>query len=1552
MDYEFLLERIKPPWKQRIRSLLVDCPSSPSQWKMGDLVTGFGLVDRAFESTIDFQCGAFCTGIGLKFDQHPFATMFLDTPEASILLPPGITFGFEDVKVEAFNPLRLSITGDSKIWYIPEFIKEMPFTMCHQYVGGFDGWGRAIQWLQDKRKIRVSRTISIDVDYDVMHVWSLKSSESFWTKKIPVQHSDTGISTGVASCIQDHSWFNLCRSQYNTCFTLSPPCQPWSQGGRGFGVECDNGMCFVESIYTIKLVRPLFVCMEGSDSTPSHRHYAILRAGLILAGYKQLWSNVSHYQGISKMNRSRWLAIWVRIDIPFEAFSGSLGLFDGAKCAWDDAKYSFFIPPQMDHQLFLSHHLKNIYGDFKWLPKSKGQGLSVSSSQDDVLSARCIRRSDTLPTLCASYSQQHALATSHLDAKGIYATLVVKQGKFAFIDPMRFIPLFGMPHNQVGILPVKIDLCFHQLGNAITVPHALLALLVGFNSIGITNLPVINTVLNCWNERAFSDRMIVLRNEDFLFVVPCSDVKLWIPKCIIPRDVNEGVEIVVGENHECVKFSPYDTIATVASLFGIQNPQEQGISCHSNYKNVLWDSNIGDFEGCSITLYKETTVCFGFNIPLDPTQRIEASVASDTRSLPELHLFREHSNLHTPFDGTSISEQSLAVSRDSPALKNDDAKFEPCSVVKCAVLSPGFAGVKEIEVPSNADDSTVSNVLQAVFSSSLAQKEANWVECNFLTIDGFDRIFLVELKGDTSSDSVLLVLSLNGNNPVCFVSKKTELPINILTQRNIHAKGFRVNGQFADPFILTNFRDGDVIDCLVEECKAVELQKEKKQRIELFSTTGVKTASDEFSFALDLIKIANQDIHVAPIADIRSPGGNTSYIKLQQAFSGIGHLVMYHVDTAILPVFIHDHWCAIEIHKEGNTVAVTSVGVPQHEDAKFRKIAADAMSFPEIAIKHFTMPLPSFPCMCGWLLLRRWLIRYTPELFEQIVAFEASSGFEPSLSSVCEEPIEFQCPVTIRILGFAKQFRSLFIASYACPPGSKHLWPFPLLIGGTMEVDKKPEDNRHPGKGEDPWKAFDPWMQKSGLKQAKWEDLRLPSDHPFVNLEGRPIKQVHKQKLSTNTGGVAFATKSALSELMKIEANDPVAILIPNGDKKLSNAIQPQPSVSGPFEVVVEDPVSGQIYKRQVLLVQSKPLIKYQLAKPTYSATLPELKELVLEIDSRLATRELCIALSEKPLDAFRSKAADQYPPTTFQGVKMYAYRKFTPSGADSSHVVHQVMCKLPNEKRIIAIERSGLGFITCRDFLAKGETTSDLTVIPRFWDIDKGSKDEAIRAVTGIEGFAGLIVSRRGIAARSWISKIADLRRALLSNDERISDLNIGVVPRVLFDSTGWPISISPHELIKATFHAVQLAPVPTRCHRQLGVTCWQLAFEEDPKVMKFVVKFNSQSHEILLTQPGTSVAQKQGKKQPIGKSVPQHRASQQLANQAVTEDPVAERVSILEAKFQTFEKRQEKVERQLETGFDSLQSQLRQVLNAVAGPREKSPSGETPPPKAQKHL
>ena len=1539
MDCDFLhLHILKSPWKNYVRSLLVDSPCSPDHWKLGDLVTGFVLAGETNSFETKCELGYLSSVLGLKFYTQPLtATVTFDSIDATTILHSGLTFGFEDALVLSVQPYKLVVNDKTKIWYIPDFCKELPLSVCHQYAGAYDGWGRAFDWLQNVHGVRCNRSIAVDIDHDVMQVWSLRTSQQFWTK-VPLDHRDCGEKTGVASSIQDHSWFNLCRSQTNMVFTLSPPCQPWSQGGRGIGIESDNGMCFVHSIYSIKLIRPLIVFLEGADSTPSHKHFCVLRAGLISAGYKQVWSTVSHYHEISSMNRSRWLAVWVRSDIQSEVINGSFLLSDCAKCAWSDEMYSFHVPSQMEHQLFLSHHLEKVYGNFKWLPKSKRHGLSVLSSLHEVLAARCIRPQDVLPTLCASYSQQHDLAVAHLDTKGIFAVLVRKQGRFAFVDPIRFISLFGTPSSQIAILPTKINLCFHQLGNAITVPHALLAILVGLTSVSIVTLPITRTVLQCWCDRALSQHMIVLRNADFLFVASCDNLHPAVSKCLSETDGAILIQVVFSESTLSFHCQHLATFAWVVSQIGIVDPQAQGLTCHSNFRSALWDSNVGDFEGCTISITKGLSLCFKLMIPLPSTQSLLEDISENVEIKDVL------THQHSDFIEIPVRQDDERIAKSISQPEN----------IKCAVFTKSEPFPFVIQIPSNASEEFVSIALKRALQIDAPDDAFRWYVCNS-SFGDFQKVLLVDLHNCGKRDLVLILTLQNGTNPKCIEDKKVDFPINFPISENIFSSQLAINEAHVNPFLLTNFHDGDVVNTDWQEQSSAILQQVQSNRIALFKDTGVRAASDEISFAIDLLKISNQDIHVAPIADIRSQGCGISFLKLQQAMSGVGHLLLHHVNDAIVPIYIHDHWCALEFRKNENCIAVISVGVPQAFDARFRKIAADALAFPEITVAHFTMPLPSFEGLCGWVLLRRWFARFAPEIVDHLDHFCRDKACKNLLGIACTQDACFQqCPITERILRFADKFRTFFIASFVCQPSSKEFWPDAIVTGGMNDdVDPQGGGQSSSAKKDDPWSSFDPWMQKTGLKQAKWEDLRLPTDHPFVSNDGSRIKQVHKQKLSNNTGGIAFATKASLPELMKIEATDPVAILVPNGERKINSLIQPTPDVSGPFEVVVEDPVSGQVYKRQVLLIQTKPMIKFQLSQPTYTATLPELHELVLEIDSRFATRDLSNLLAEKPLDAFRARATDQYPPNTFQGVKIYAYRKFTPAGSDASHVVHQAMCKLPADKRIIAIERSGLGFITCRDFLGKGEVATDLTVIPRFWSIDKGSKDEAIRAVTGLEGFAGLIVSRRGLAARSWTSKIAVLRKALLPQDERISDLNIAVVPRVLCDSTGWPISISPTELIKATYHAVKLAPVPTRCHRLLGVTCWQLAFAEDPKVTKFVVKFNSQLHEILLTQPGSVNPLKQGKKQNPKKSASSHsHTAPQQPVPHVQDDAVAERVSILEAKFQTFEKRQETVERQLESGFESLQSQLRQVLNAVSQNRDKSPTGETPPPKHPRTL
>ncbi len=365
----------------------------------------------------------------------------------------------------------------------------------------------------------------------------------------------------------------------------------------------------------------------------------------------------------------------------------------------------------------------------------------------------------------------------------------------------------------------------------------------------------------------------------------------------------------------------------------------------------------------------------------------------------------------------------------------------------------------------------------------------------------------------------------------------------------------------------------------------------------------------------------------------------------------------------------------------------------------------------------------------------------------------------------------------------------------------------------------------------------------------------------------------------------------------------PSALIIPVSDKSLGN-IQPPPKLEGPFEIVVEDSASGAVYKRQVMMIQITPQVRFQLPKPTYTATLAEVREVVIEIDSRFATKDVLTALAEKPLETFKAKMIEQFPAAVSETTNVYAFRKFSPRGSDDSHTVFQVMCKLPCTKRAAVIERSGLGLLTTRDFIPKGQGVEDLTIIPRFWPADRASHQEAVKATTGLDGFAGLVVSKRGLAARAWVSKIGALRQALIPNDERISDLNLHTIPRHSLVSTGWPVAINPCEVVKATHHAVGQAPIPTRCFRNQGVTSWLLAFQEPPKVLRFVVKFNADIHEILLTEEGNKQPLRFAKKENTkgkGKGT-SNQSTSPVPSITFPDEALGDRVSVLEAKFQSF--------------------------------------------------
>ena len=59
----------------------------------------------------------------------------------------------------------------------------------------------------------------------------------------------------------------------------------------------------------------------------------------------------------------------------------------------------------------------------------------------------------------------------------------------------------------------------------------------------------------------------------------------------------------------------------------------------------------------------------------------------------------------------------------------------------------------------------------------------------------------------------------------------------------------------------------------------------------------------------------------------------------------------------------------------------------------------------------------------------------------------------------------------------------------------------------------------------------DPWAKRSSSTQAKWEDLRLDSDHPFRLADKSVVPQVHRHQLTGAKGGIVLITKNQLTEV-------------------------------------------------------------------------------------------------------------------------------------------------------------------------------------------------------------------------------------------------------------------------------------------------------------------------------------------------------------------------------------------------------------------------------------
>ena len=165
---------------------------------------------------------------------------------------------------------------------------------------------------------------------------------------------------GILGCVDKDNWNNIIQCHANLIATMSPPCQPWSLGGKQQGFQSQNGLHMAYAIRKIRLfsyLRSFWVCRQDCTTSTLLDSQSAFK----YAGYFMTWSKVVPMTDFG-MQRTRWLATWLRNDLEAKHL-GKLILGTVQKMMWNDPLYRFTIPDQIDHQLKLSRELLNVYGN-------------------------------------------------------------------------------------------------------------------------------------------------------------------------------------------------------------------------------------------------------------------------------------------------------------------------------------------------------------------------------------------------------------------------------------------------------------------------------------------------------------------------------------------------------------------------------------------------------------------------------------------------------------------------------------------------------------------------------------------------------------------------------------------------------------------------------------------------------------------------------------------------------------------------------------------------------------------------------------------------------------------------------------------------------------------------------------------------------------------------------------------------------------------------------------------------------------------------------------
>ena len=521
---------IDEPWRGRIKSFFQDRRATAHLLRPGGKVIISGMVALATEAVLEVEPFEFNPGRGFVVPSPKGSKIRIAVPELgrrAVFPSVGDHITCVGSQIVDNQWETISLGADTVI--VPQFKHTEPLNVLHLFAGAYGGWTRAAHWLADAvPALPIAHELHVDHDERIMQVWSRQHGVPHSTGRAPSTLANTNLQTGICTGVDDASLLNAWPHRYNSVTSASPPCISWSQGGRQQGLNCSSGYAMIEMIMLAEIQQPLLLFLEGADSTVYHEHFPILEALLNLIGYHKVWQQVVHQHQLSHNHRSRWLAVWARLDLGLQPHEMVFELRAPPLVPWNDALNTFF--GFQNPSVTSSSWIRKLWGcmvTLGYCHQQRGskplppplryciRGLPMSANHCRPSAPRTL------------VSRQHRLQVEHVMSKGIFAALELKKGVYTFMCPTRFVPLFGTTGTIT--LPSDAPFAFHILGNAISQSQATLCLAVGFAALFGLDVSPTMLVKQAWNDRLTSQNALVQVFEDWLTITRVQDIAVSMP---------------------------------------------------------------------------------------------------------------------------------------------------------------------------------------------------------------------------------------------------------------------------------------------------------------------------------------------------------------------------------------------------------------------------------------------------------------------------------------------------------------------------------------------------------------------------------------------------------------------------------------------------------------------------------------------------------------------------------------------------------------------------------------------------------------------------------------------------------------------------------------------------------------------------------------------------------------------------------------------------------------------------------------------------------------